>query len=390
MTKYFWPLMKNIITDEDKEQMISFIKESERFTNGPMVKKFESDWSEWLGSKYSLYVSSGSTANFLLVASIIEQHKLSRGDKVLVPAMTWVTNIGPIIQLGLEPVFCDVDPTSFCFDTKHMKYLADKHDDIKMVFVSHLFGICGDMDEYKKLLPNSVFIEDVCESHGATYKDKKAGTLSSGSTFSFYFGHHMTTVEGGIVCTDDEELYELMRAKRSHGFAREMSKQRFKSTKNKYPKVHPQFLFITDGYNFRNTEINAVLGISQLKRLDENNKQRLHNFNKFVGLISKYDKISADIDTRGISPYCMIFKCETEDLRRKLEKHLQDNGVETRPLCSGNLLNQPFLQEYEFDIPWQSNVQQLDTNGFFIGNNHLITDEEFVSLEQLLDNFFAQ
>ena len=181
-----------------------------------------------------------------------------------------------------------------------------------------------------------------------------------------------------------------MRAKRSHGFAREMSGPRFEEAKNKYPDVHPQFLFITDGYNFRNTEINAVLGISQLKNLDKNNRQRLYNFNKFVSLISKYDELSVDVDTRGISPYCMIFKCDTEELRRRLERYLQDNGVETRPLCSGNLLNQPFLQEYELDIPWLSNVQRLDTNGFFIGNNHLITEEEFELLGQLLDEFFTE
>jgi len=388
--RYFWPLMKNAITEDDKNQMIDFIKNTDRFTNGPKVRQFEEVWSNWLGVDYSLYVSNGSVANFLLVATIKEKYNLKEGDKVLVPAMTWVTNIGPIIQLGLEPIFCDVDPENFCFDTKHMEYLSKKHDDIKMVFVSHLFGISGKMDEYKKIFPNSIFIEDVCESHGATYKGKKAGTLSSGSTFSFYFGHHMTTIEGGIVCTNDKDLYELMKAKRSHGLAREMSGEYFKKAKNKYPNVHPQFLFITDGYNFRNTEINAVLGLSQIERLDTNNQKRINNFKKFIKIISKYDKLSIDFEIEGASPYCMIFKCENESLRRRLENHLQKNGVETRPLCSGNLLNQPFLEGFDFDIPWESNVKKLDTHGFFIGNNHMISDEDFNLLEQLLKDFFVE
>ena len=388
--RHFWPLMKNTITEDDKKQMIEFIKSTDKFTNGPKVRQFEEVWSDWLGVGYSLYVSNGSTANFLLVAAIKEKHNLKEGDKVLVPAMTWVTNIGPIMQLGLEPVFCDVDPENFCFDIKHMEYLSKKHDDIKMVFVSHLFGISGEMDEYKRIFPNSIFIEDVCESHGATYKGKKAGTLSSGSTFSFYFGHHMTTIEGGFVCTDDKDLYELMRAKRSHGLAREMSKDLFEDAKERYPNVHPQFLFITDGYNFRNMEINAVLGLSQIKRLDSNNQTRIRNFNRFLEIISKYERLSPEFKTEGMSPYCMIFRCDSEELRRALEIHLQSNGVETRPLCSGNLLNQPFLKDYRLDIPWDSNVERLDTHGFFIGNNHMITDKDFSALDNLLGEFFSK
>jgi CDP-6-deoxy-D-xylo-4-hexulose-3-dehydrase len=386
--KYFWPLMKNTITEQDKQQMIEFIKNTDRFTNGPMVKQFEKVWSDWLGIKYSLYVSNGSTANFLLVAAIKEKNNLKDGDKVLVPSMTWATNIGPIIQLGLEPIFCDVDPNNFCFDIKHMEYLSKKHDDIKLVFVSHLFGISGEMNEYKKIFPNSIFIEDVCESHGATYKGKKTGTLSSGGTFSFYFGHHMTTIEGGFVCTDDHYLYELMKAKRSHGLAREMSSDYFASAKQKYPNVHPDFLFITDGYNFRNTEINAVLGLSQIKRLDSNNQTRINNFNRFLKIISKHERLSSEFKTEGISPYCMIFRCDSKALRQSLESYLRNNGVETRPLCGGNLLNQPFLKNYQLDIPWDSNIEKLDTNGFFIGNNHMITEENFSTLEYLLEKFF--
>ena len=171
--KTFWPLMKDCITAEDKTAMIEFIQNAGRFTNGPMVKKFEQEWSKWLGCKHSLFVSSGSTANLLLVAAIKEKYNLKDGDKVIVPAITWVTNISPIMQLGLQPIFCDVDPVTFSFNTNHLKTLKSAHHDIKAIFVSHLFGISADIDTYKAILgPKVTFIEDVCESHGATYKGK--------------------------------------------------------------------------------------------------------------------------------------------------------------------------------------------------------------------------
>ena len=181
--KTFWPLMKDCITAEDKTAMIDFITNAGRFTNGPMVKKFEQEWSEWLGCKHSLFVSSGSTANLLLVAAIKEKYNLKDGDKVIVPAVTWVTNISPIMQLGLQPIFCDVDPITFSFNENHLKTLASAHHDIKAVFVSHLFGIAADVDLYKSILPKAAFIEDVCESHGAKHGNKKAGSIGLMSNF---------------------------------------------------------------------------------------------------------------------------------------------------------------------------------------------------------------
>jgi CDP-6-deoxy-D-xylo-4-hexulose-3-dehydrase len=384
--KMFWPLMKNCITEEDKKSMIDFISSTDRFTNGPKVREFEAAWSEWLGCKYSLFVSSGSTANLLLVAAVKEKYNLKSGDKVLLPAMTWVTNVSPIIQLGLEPIFCDVDLNNFGFDLKHLECLKEKHPDIKLAFVTHLFGISADMDEYKRILPDTIFIEDVCESHGATYKGKKAGTLSEGSTFSFYFGHHMTTIEGGFVCTNDEELYSLMKMKRSHGMAREASPQKFEQYKEMYPDVHPQFLFVTDGYNLRSMELNAVLGMSQLKGLDSAIERRKEIYKKFLSILKDTGNFH-EPNVEGNSSFCLPFICETEEIKQNLEKYLQNHGVETRPLCSGNLLRQPFLQDYNMDIEWDANVEYLHKNGFFIGNNHLITDEEISKLEDLLRDF---
>ena len=390
MGDMYWPLMKDCITKEDKKAMSDFILNAGRFTNGPRVKQFEKEWSEWLGVKRSLFVSSGSTANFLLLSAIKEHYGLKDGDKVLVPSVTWVTNIGPVIQLGLTPVFCDVDTNTFSFDKNYMKQLSLLHDDIKAVFVSHLFGVPAEVEEYKKILPDAVFIEDVCESHGAKCKTGMAGTLSEGSTFSFYFGHHITTVEGGMVSTNNEELYQLMRAKRSHGMARECDPEYFKEYVEKYPDVHPMFMFITDGYNFRNSELYAVLGTEQLKRLTDQNNQREVNYKRFREIISKYpDLIKSNLISEGTSSFCLQFICSSEEKKKILEKELQKRGIETRPLCSGNLLRQPFLRNNNEigDSPeHHPNAEYLHTHGFFIGNNHLITDEDFVQFEKDLES----
>jgi len=387
--KFEWPLMKDCITTEDKDEMINFIRSTDRFTNGVKVKEFEQEWSKWLGVKYSLFVSSGSTANFLLIAATKEKFNLKNGDKVLVPMMTWVTNISPVIQLGLQPIFCDVNKKNFSFDIKHMRDIADKHPDIKVVFVSHLFGFMAPIEEYKRIFPNAIFLEDVCESHGANMNGKKAGTFSLGSTFSSYFGHHMTTVEGGFVSTDDFELYNIMKMKRSHGMAREATHDMYQKYKEENPNIHPMFMFMTDGYNFRSMEINAVLGLSQLKRLDENNQTRRNVFSRFVETIGKYG-LHVDFEIEGNSSFCLPFVCRNIEEKQKLEKYLNDNNVETRPLCSGNLLVQPFLKEYSSYDFEDSNVNHLHNVGFFIGNNHLITEDDLNVLENLIDNFFGE
>ena len=378
--------MKDCITKKDRKRLVEFVTTASRFTNGPQVREFEKQWSQWLGCDYSLFVSSGSTANLLLVSAIKEKYNLKSGDKVLVPAMTWVTNISPIIQLGLVPVFCDVDKDNFGFDLKHLKHIKKKHPDVKVAFITHLFGIPADIDSYKEVFPDIVYIEDVCESHGAIYKEKKAGTLSEGSTFSFYFGHHMTTIEGGFVCTDDRELYNIMKMKRSHGMAREALPEKYEEYKQKYPDIHPQFLFITDGYNLRSMEFNAVLGISQLEDLDSAVQRRVEIYDKFLNILKKYDCFHIP-QSEGNSSFCLPFICQNKEHRQKLEKFLNDREIETRPLCSGNLLRQPFLQDYCIEIEWGPNVDELHDNGFFIGNNHLITDEEILKLEEYMDEF---
>ena len=384
----FWPLMKDIITQEDKNKMIDFIQSTNRFTNGQKVKEFEAEWSKWIGSKYSLMVSSGSTANYLLLSAIKELYKLKDGDKVLVPTMTWVTNISPVFQLGLEPIFCDVNSQNFSFDSDYLKKLKNEHPDIKLIWITHLFGLASNVEEVKNLWPDALIAEDVCESHGVESNNKKLGLEGEGGTFSFYFGHHMTTVEGGTVSTNNKELYELMRAKRSHGLARETSPETYANYLAEYPDIDPQFMFITDGYNFRSAEINAVLGLSQLSNLTKWVNIRKENFRRFLEITQDLDYLDNNFYEKGNSSFCLPLICKNKETKTRLKNYLSKKGVETRPLCSGNLLRQPFLQNKNYPLASEfKNSEFLHECGFYIGNNHMITNEEFNQLEKLLKTF---
>jgi len=389
-----WPLMGETITFGDRLKMAYFALTAKRFTFGEKVKKFEAEWSDWVNPRshgtYSLYVSSGSTANFLLVAAAIELYGLKKGDKVLLPACTWMTNVAPIIQLGLTPVFCDVNLKNFSFDLTEARLLAKKHD-IKMVFVTHLLGFSADNEGLKKIFPNAIMIDDVCESHGCTDAiGNKRGSNSLGATFSFYFGHHMSTVEGGMVTTNNKDLYDLMKIKRSHGMAREST--RFDDYAELYPDIDKQFLFVTDGYNFRNHEICAVLGSSQLKRLDKMIQIRNNNHRLFTNIIDKYPHLFYNIDNPATnSSFCFPFICKSPEIMKAMKDTFAENKIEFRPVVAGNLLSQPFLKDYEIDTEKKrTNADIIQSQGVYIGNNHFVTDKDMEFLKQVVEKIDAR
>jgi CDP-6-deoxy-D-xylo-4-hexulose-3-dehydrase len=386
--KTSWPLMKDTISFRDKFEMIKFILTTKKFTNGVKVKEFEQKWNEWLGSKYSLYVSSGSTANLLLLDAVKEKFQLSDGDKVLVPACTWVTNISPIIQIGLTPIFCDINFKDFSFDYEKLEDIRDTHPDIKVVFVTHLLGLGANIERIRKIYPNALILEDICESHGV--KDShgiRHGSNSLGATFSFYFGHHMTTVEGGMISTNDKELYELMRLKRSHGMAREGSPDYFEKYKKENPDLLPSFLFITKGYNFRNHELPAVLGISQLTRLDEMINIRRQNYDMYYKIIENHkDKFYMPAYDSGNSSFCFPLISKDKKYYKQLISEFEKNNIEYRPVVSGNLLRHPFLKEYSISTKEPHNVEILHERGIYIGNNHFVGKKEIDLLKTILES----
>jgi CDP-6-deoxy-D-xylo-4-hexulose-3-dehydrase len=376
----WWPLMQPTITESDKKALVDFIYSTDKYTCGNKVKEFEDDWSEWLGSKFSLYVTSGSTANLLLMASVKELYEIPDGSKVLVPACTWVTNVSPVFQVGLEPVFCDIDLERYSFD---MSALPD--EDIKIVFATHLLGLNSPIEELKKKYPNAIFIEDICESHGVRGPDgNKRGSKGVGSTFSFYYGHHMTTIEGGMISTDNELLYELMKIKRSHGMARLLSPKFYDEAIQNNPNIDPSFLFLTDGYNFRNTELNAVLGIEQLKRLDSHIDIRRKNFDSFIKRLNP-EHFYIPYNDPGNSSFVLPFVCKEPGNVTKLKSIFNDLGIEYRPIVAGNLLLHPFLKKWK-DTAKVPNAEILNNNGVYIGNNQFINEEMIDTIFRVINN----
>jgi len=387
MSVYNWPLMKNSISLWDRVQLAKFVLTSDKFTQGENVERFEREWSKWLGCKYSLFVTSGSTANFLLVASIIEEYGLKRGDKVILPSCTWVTNINPIIQLGLTPIFCDVNLENYSFDLENLKQISEFHSDIKLVFVTHLLGIPAQVEEYRKIFPEALFIDDVCESHGCLDNSgNKIGKNSLGATFSFYFGHHMSTVEGGMISTNSKELYDLMKMKRSHGLARVSDQFEYYQKQN--PEIEKSFLFVSDGYNFRNTEFGAVLGLSQLERLDDFILNRRNAYDQFVQIMSSEknrDNFYPIVYNRGNSCFCFPFICKTKETKFKLIDMFNKYKIEYRPVVGGNLLRQPYLKHYAISGKRENlNVDVIHENGIYIGNNQFVSEKDMNLLQNIL------
>jgi len=387
MKEYKWPLMKNTIGFTEKLNLINHILFSDNFTQGKKVQKFEEAWSQWIGSKYSLYVTSGSTANFLLISGIMEMYNLKAGDKVLLPACTWVTNINPIIQLGLQPIFCDINLEDYSFDIQDLFYIKKQHPDIKLIFVTHLLGIPAKNHVYEELFPNALIIDDVCESHGCkNINNEKVGKNSIGATFSFYFGHHMSTIEGGMISTNNLDLYDLMKMKRSHGLARHSIN--FDDYAKKYSDIEKSFLFVTDGYNFRNTELGAILGLSQLKKLDKFIKIRQINHNYFEKTMESFkDKFYEIKHSEGNSSFCFPLIAKTKEIKQKLINLLKENSIEYRPIVGGNLLKQPYLKNYSIEHPPTKkilNADMLHENGVYIGNNQFLNKKDIDKLKKIL------
>jgi len=384
MKEYSWPLMKNTIGFREKINLVKHILTSNNFTQGKKVEEFEHAWSEWLGAKYSLFVSSGSTANFLLVAAIKEKYNLKNGDKVLVPACTWVTNINPIIQLGLIPIFCDINLKNYSFDLTAMENISKIHPDIKLIFVTHLLGIPAKNYLYQDIFPKALIIDDVCESHGCSFENElnsKVGAASLGATFSFYYGHHMSTIEGGMISTNDELLYDLMKVKRSHGLARHS--KNFNFFADEYPEIEKSFLFISDGYNFRNTELGAILGLTQLKKIDSFIEARRKNYDQFYNILQQYkDKFFPIYYSLGNSSFCFPLIARSSETKVNLIQKLKVANIEFRPVVAGNLLRQPYLLDLTSEeCP---NADLLHGNGIYIGNNQFVKSKDLEILNKIL------
>ncbi len=346
MKKY--PLMRNNILRGDLDAVIEHLQQDDPIlTNGPNARAFEEEWSEWLGVKYSVFVNSGSSANLMSMSILKLDHP--EGGEIIVPPLTWVSDIASVLQTGFTPVFADINPRSLAMDTDDI--LAKISDKTRAVFLTHVQGFNGITDRLiseleKRGVP---LIEDVCESHGARHNDVKVGSFGAMSNFSFYYAHHMSTIEGGMVCTNDADTYQKLRMLRSHGMVRESTDVDVKrSFVDSHPDLNPEFIFAFPAYNMRNTEIGGILGRCQLKRLDEIVVRRSENQKMFFDLIDS-DRYQTDFEFEGSSNYAfnLILKAADPDFMARLTAKLNANGVEFRrgSAGGGNQLRQPYLKD---------------------------------------------
>ena len=387
---FFHPLMSNNFTKKDINSVISLLKKKNVvLTQSKNVRRFEKAWSNWLNIKYSVFVNSGSSANLLTITAL----KILYGKgEIILPALTWVSDINSVIQNNFKPVFVDIDPKSLSMS--EVDIIKKVNRNTKAVFLTHAQGFNGLSSKLISFLKKKkiILIEDVCESHGATFKSKKLGTFGKISNFSFYYAHHMSTIEGGMVCTNDKKIYELIKVLRSHGMARETGNP---STERKiikkYPQLSPKFIFLHSGYNFRNTEIGAVIGLSQLQSLNRNNYKRSRNFKIFLKYIDK-KKYRTNFKLEGSCNYAfpVILKNKDYKFRERFERTLLKNKIEFRRgnAGGGNQLRQPYLKNYVKNIKLKNfkEVEHVHFFGYYIGNYPSLEKSKIIKICKVLNS----
>lgn len=389
-----WPLMRNNILPSDARAVADFLlPEVPILTQSSQVEAFEQEWSRWLGVDFSVFVNSGSSANLLTITALRELYGLG---EVIVPTLTWVSDIASVIQCGFTPAFVDINPRTLGMDAHQV--LEKITPSTKAVFLTHVLGYNAlDANLLAELKARQVpLIEDVCESHGATFEGRKLGTFGLMSNFSFYYAHHMSTVEGGMICTNEPRLYETLRMLRSHGMVRESKSMDLRrSYCEAHPDLNPDFIFAFPGYNVRSTEINAVIGRSQLKRLDENNKLRTENLRLFLENLDP-KKYQTEFAVEGSCNYAftLVLKYPDAVLCEKVMGALRRHGVEFRRGTSGggNQLRQPYLKKImgEREFEKYPNVNHIHFYGFYIGNYPELERDKIMKLCSLLNSLSGE
>lgn len=390
------PLMSDNIRSEDIEALIEFLRTSDRFTNGPKVREFERAWSLWMNAgaegepvTHTLFVNSGASANFITMAVLRD---LYGAGEIIVPPIAWSSDVSSVFAAGHTPVFADVSLENLAMaEEEILSHITEK---TRAVFLTHVLGFNGLSENLLRELEkrNIPLIEDVCESHGATLNGRKCGTFGLASNFSFYYAHHMSTIEGGVICTSDERFYQYCRLYRSHGMIRESTDENFRAEiEKRYPELRPEFLFLVPGYNMRSTELNAVVGLSQLKRLDANNRRRVENFQLFLDRLDP-EKYVTDFRVEGAVNYAFVILLRNPQPERfeRLTGLLRDANVEFRrgTAGGGNLARQPFVRERmpDFDPATLKNAEYIHQYGLYTGNYPDLEHEKIIGLCDLLNS----
>lgn len=386
-------LIKSTFYNEQdtKNKLVDFVQKAEILSFGQECIKFEEAFANWQGRGHCMFVNSGSSANLAIIQALLNLGRIKRGDKVGFSALTWSTNAMPLIELGLEVVPVDVELDTLNVSSTTLKNVLEKTD-IKMMFITNLLGFCDDIDEIKRICDekNIILVEDNCESLGTVYKGKKLGNYGLASTFSFYVGHHMSTIEGGAICTDDEELATMVRLVRAHGWDRNLAEkhqQEIRTKHNVNSSFYSRYTFYDLGYNLRPTEINGFIGNTQIPYLDEIVRIRQETFLHFAEEIYKRSDLFYPIKHDHLdvaSNFAVPVICKSQEIRDRLVAEC-DGIVELRPIVGGDMTKQPFFAKYESSTVLEnSNAGLIHEQGLYFGNNPELTKEE---ISKILDIF---
>lgn len=368
---------------ETKRKLQKFIKVAKKLSFGGECEKFERRFAKWQGRKYCIFVNSGSSANLALLQSLLNLGELKRGDKVGFSAVTWSTNVMPIVQLALTPIPVDVEIDSLNVSSQKLLNVLKKHK-LKAIFLTNLLGLCDDIEKIRKIcqVRKILLFEDNCESLGSVYGSTRLGNFGYASTFSFYVGHHMSTIEGGAVCTDDEKLATMVRIVRAHGWDRNLSSEKQKEIRtlnNVNSTFYSRYTFYDLGFNLRPTEINGFIGNFQLNFLDSIIEKRQSNFlymgPKIYAMKDRFFPLKFD-HLEVFSNFAVPVICRSKEIRDQLVK-LCNRKVEIRPIVGGNMVQQPFASKYLKGFYSRNpNARLIHENGLYFGNNPDLTVEE--------------
>ncbi|MEK7568234.1 MAG: aminotransferase class I/II-fold pyridoxal phosphate-dependent enzyme [Patescibacteria group bacterium] len=383
--KYY--LAEDTIDKSDIDALIDWLKTYPRLTKSELTLKFEKKWSDWLGQKYSVFCNSGSSANLLMYYTLLLSGVL-KNKKVIVPSVGWVTTIAPAIQLGFEPIMCEADKDTFGLDLDHLEELLKKHEPSTVIMVQVL-GVPHKMDELLALKEKYGFVllEDACAAMGSSYRGKKVGTFGDMSSFSFYFGHQISTIEGGMVSTDNKIFNDLLLMLRSHGWSKDLDKEKHNELVKKYEidDFHSPFVFYELGFNLRSTDLNAFLGIRQIDKMDWLVSRRSENHALYKQLLGGRFYIQKHDSDSTICTIHFGALANDVDERRKIVKALEENGIETRIFSAGNLGLHPFWFERYGKASFLM-ADRIHHTGLFLPNNPSLKPEDIEFIAKVVLN----
>jgi CDP-6-deoxy-D-xylo-4-hexulose-3-dehydrase len=374
-------LVKDTITNNEIDNLCKWLSTYPKLTKGELTEEFEQKWSEWQGSKYSVFLNSGSSANLAMLYALKISNRL-KNNKIVLPCVSWVTTISPAIQFDMELILCDTDTETLGLDVDCLEKICKEHNPACIMLV-HVLGIPNKLKEIKDICKkyDVILLEDSCESVGSIVDNKKTGTFGLMSSFSTYYGHHFSTIEGGFVCTDDFELYEILKSIRSHGWSRDLSEQTKQTLKIEHDidDFKNLYTFYYPGFNLRATDVQAFLGINQLKTLDVRNDKRYNNLLKYDQLINNtYWKYKP---TGFVSNFAYPI---IHPLKNKLVKNLTEGGIECRPLICGSMSRQPFYyKKYGFKMYPFSDV--IHEYGLYLPNNPDMSENEIEHVSNIVN-----